>query len=451
MPLKDTIVGLATPSGTSALAVIRLSGKECDLFVEKVFDKKRVQPRHAVLTQYRDTDHHIVDQVIYTFYAENASYTGEAMLEISCHGNLLIVQKIIKDLIQRGCRMAEPGEFTRRAFLNGKMDLSQTEAVIDIIHARSEQALQFAQRQLQGSLAKSINSLVDSLLDITAVVEAYIDFPEEDLPKENKEDLVENIMQLTARIDRLIQTQPYGDFLKNGAKVVLIGSPNAGKSSLLNKLVEKDRALVDEMPGTTRDFIEERVTIGNYPISLIDTAGLRLVQSSVEQQGMARTIEQACSADLLLLVIDSAQPNPELSSEIQQHIIHKKCVIVENKIDLSQSHDRSCFFPASIHCRLSALTGQGIDALKEKIKALLEKNLNLSDSDIIIVNTRHAHALEASRVVLAQAAEKLRKQEPSELIASDLREALRSLGEITGAIDNEKVLDKVFQNFCIGK
>lgn len=451
MPLKDTIVGLATPSGTSALAVIRLSGEECDLFIEKVFDKKSVQPRHAVLTQYRDSCHHIVDQVIYTFYAESASYTGEAILEISCHGNPLIVQKIIKDLIQRGCRMAEPGEFTRRAFLNGKMDLSQAEAVIDIIHARSEQALQFAQRQLQGSLAKSINLLIDSLLDIIAVVEAYIDFPEEDLPKENKEDLVENIMQLTARIDRLIQTQPYGDFLKNGAKVALIGSPNAGKSSLLNKLVEKDRALVDEMPGTTRDFIEERVTIGDYPISLIDTAGLRLAQSSVEQQGMAKTIEQACSADLLLLVIDSAQPNPELSSEIQQRIAHKECMIVENKIDLSQSHDRSCFFPSSIHCRVSALTGQGIDVLKEKIKTLLEKNLDLSDSDMIIINTRHAHALEASRAMLTQATEKLREQEPSELIASDLREVLHSLGKITGAIDNEKVLDKVFQNFCIGK
>lgn len=451
MHLDDTIVGLATPSGESALALIRLSGKDCATFIKILFKKKVLRPRHASLADYRSGDNTLIDQVIYIFYAGKASYTGEPMLEIICHGNPLIAKKIIKDLLSRSCRMAEPGEFTRRAFLNGKMDLSQAEAVIDIIHARNDQALQVAQRQLQGEPGNTVNSLIDSLLEIIAAMEAYIDFPEEDLPEENQEGPIKRLKQLIASFGRLIRTQPCGDFLKQGVKVVLLGSPNAGKSSLLNKLIERERALVDETPGTTRDFIEENTFIGAYPLRLIDTAGLRSTQNSIEQQGIIKTLEQAHSADLLLFVIDTSQALPVLSLEVKKLLSNKRCLVVENKIDLPQSQNHSQYLSEFTHCRVSAFTTTGIDILKEKCKTLLEKDLNLSDSNTIIINARHAHALEESQKILLEATGKLLKKEPPELIVSDLREALNALGEITGKIDNEQVLDKVFQNFCIGK
>ncbi|MDR0353022.1 MAG: tRNA uridine-5-carboxymethylaminomethyl(34) synthesis GTPase MnmE [Opitutaceae bacterium] len=340
----DTIAALATPIGASAIAVVRASGPACAKLAAAALRTGAADagarlpspppPRLAIHADYQDRSGAVLDDVLATYFAAPHSYTGDDSLEISCHGNPFIAQKILEDLLARGCRAAGPGEFTRRAFLNGRIDLSQAEAVMDLIHARGERALAAANQQLRGSLGRHVAALTGELLQALARVEAYIDFPDEDLPAEDRTLVRRALATLTQGTDRLLATRRYGEILREGIKTVLLGEPNAGKSSLLNRLVGRDRALVSPEPGTTRDFIEERLILGPHCLRLIDTAGLNPSPAPLEKLGMDKTLERAAEADLLILVLDATRPAPVLPQEIMKRLTPENTVVALNKCDL---------------------------------------------------------------------------------------------------------------------
>ena len=446
----DTIVAQSTASGQSALSLIRLSGDLCPHLVPTLFGKNPA-PRKATYAQYQSCQGTLLDDVIYTFFPKGASYTGEPMLEISCHGNPLIVQKILSDLLERDCRLAEPGAFTKRAFLNQRIDLSQAEAVADIIHARSEQALKVARNQLQGSLSHKINHWTEQLLQIMAEVEAYIDFPEEDLPLNDPQGPLQRLQKLQADFRDLAHTSRYQTLLQDGIKTVILGSPNVGKSSLLNWLTGEDRALVSDQPGTTRDFIRERIWIDPFCLQIIDTAGIHKTDSPLEQQGIANSVALLEKADYYLWVLDLTQPLPQLSPTLQESLEKKPGIILGNKADLAPNCPPPDFLPTKPHAQISVLHAIGLDPFKKLWKKDLEEKLFESQQDQLLVNTRHAQALQQASAFLQQASQKMTQSEPTELVAADIREALHHLGEILGKIDNERILDKLFQTFCIGK
>ena len=447
--LSDTIAALATPTGTSAIAVVRTSGPQTEDLVRRIFGQLP-PPRVAQHADYGSANGGLVDDVLFTYFAAPHSFTGEDTLEVSCHGNPYVAQKILEDLFTRDCRPAEPGEFSKRAFLNGRMDLSQAEAVMDLIHARSERALAAANAQLRGALGRHTSQLITLLVNILAHVEAYIDFPDEDLPAEDRQALMTDLTALEAGTSRLLATSHFGTLLRDGIKTVIIGAPNVGKSSLLNRLVGRDRALVSAEPGTTRDYIEERIVIGEHCLRLVDTAGLNPDPTALERRGIEKTLEQAGEADLFLWVLDATSPTPVLPAETGRLMTAANTIAVLNKIDLVAGAPASLALPfASV--QLSALTGAGFDTLTAAIATLANAfHVEVGD-ELIAINARHALALDQARSALQSARTKLAAATPSEMVASDLRDALDAFGQIAGKIDNERVLDRLFASFCIGK
>jgi tRNA modification GTPase len=433
--------------GTSALAMLRMSGPDTQRIAAELVRGPLPSPRVARHFDYHDTRGALVDDVVATWFAAPRSFTGEDSLEICCHGNPFIAQKILEDLLRRGSRIAEPGEFSQRAFLNGKMDLSQAEAVMDVIHARSDRALAAAQHQLRGNLSRRMDNLVEALLGTLARIEAYIDFPDEDLPAEDRHTVLFGVRDILRDTNDLLATSHYGDVLREGVKVVIIGAPNAGKSSLLNALVGSERALVSAEPGTTRDYIEERIQVGPHAVRIIDTAGLNPSPSPLERRGIGKTVERASEADVFLWVIDAAERSqsrlpPEVSSLLQDD----RTIVVLNKSDLLATTPP--LDAGKIY--VSTLNGSGLDELRRAIAAKAD-TFAVDPLDLIAINARHAQALDEARQSLAAAEAKLAGLGAVELVASDLRGALAAFGEITGRIDNERMLDQLFATFCIGK
>ena len=451
---SDTIAALATPAGTAALAIIRISGPESERLARDILGSAP-PPRSMRHGHYRDRAGAAVDEALFTFFAGPHSATGEDALEISCHGNPFIAQRILEDLFARGCRPAEPGEYTQRAFLNGRMDLSQAEAVMDVIHARGERALAAAQRLLGGALSRHMQALTDDLIGALARIEAYIDFPDEDLPPEDREATRAALAALRRGTERLLATQHYGQLLRDGIKTVIVGEPNIGKSSLLNRLLGRERAIVSAEPGTTRDFIEERIIIGPHCLRLIDTAGLNSAPGALEKLGIDKTLERLAEADLLLLVLDATRPTPPMSAELRERLVLRSSLVVLNKVDLLDGSARpeplAADWAGLTIVAVSALTGAGLDALTEAIVQRADGLRPPAEEDGIFINARHAHALAQAQECLAAAQGKLEADEPVELLASDLRGALAAFGEISGKIDNERMLDRLFAEFCIGK
>lgn len=451
MSFDETIVALATPRGESAIALIRVSGPACAELFAAAMGVDSPTPRLAKLCAYKAIDGTKIDQVLTTFFADKRSYTGEPMLEISCHGSPLIAQRIVEDLLARGCKTAEPGEFTRRAFMNGKLDLSQAEAVVDIIRARSDRALEAAQAQLEGAVGRRVNAIIEQVLQISAEVEAYIDFPEEDLPPEDQAGPLKSLLDLQADMQSLIAQSRYRTLMQEGIRTVILGAPNAGKSSLLNALVGDDRAIVSAEPGTTRDFIEDRILIGPYALRIIDTAGIREATNEIEEEGIRRTLDQLRRAEICLLVVDAATELPELSPALIEQLQQHRVIVVANKIDLPQVADLAALFPEAVHCRVSAKTGEGVEQLREQIGGLLETEVFADSTGDVLISARHAEALSDAKQLMAEAARKLKADEPVELAAGDLREAREALARISGKVDNEAMLDRLFATFCIGK
>jgi len=449
---KDTIAALATPAGTAALALIRISGPDTDCLARDLFGAAP-PPRVATHGDYVDSGGAIVDDVVATLYAGPNSYTGEDSLEISCHGSPFIARRILADLLARGCRHAAPGEFTQRAFLNGRMDLSQAESVMDVISARSDRALEAAQQVLRGALGRHMAKLVEGVVGALATVEAHIDFPEEDLPPEDRGQLEARITDVLRGTELLLATERTGALLREGIATVILGEPNAGKSSLLNRIVGSERAIVSAEPGTTRDFIEERINVGPHGLRLVDTAGLNPGAAGIERLGIEKTLERAGGADLFILVLDATRPTPPIPEPIRSRITTANTIVVLNKADLLG--DRlwpvavapSGFAVASV----SALTGDGIGSLLVELGRLAEGLQTTVGDEHIAINVRHAHFLQEARVCLEAALAKIKGSGAVELLASDLRGALAALGEISGKVDNERMLDQLFASFCIGK
>jgi tRNA modification GTPase len=449
---QDTIAALATPAGTSALALIRISGPDT-LSVAAASLGSAPPPRSATHVDYSDLSGKVVDDVVAVFYAGPRSYTGEDSLELTCHGSPFIAARILSDLLARGCRPAGPGEFTQRAFLNGIMDLSQAEAVMDVISARSDRALAAAQQILRGALGRHMERLVAGLVEALATVEAYIDFPDEDLPPEESGRLLAKVEAVIAGTERLLATERTGSLLREGILTVIVGEPNAGKSSVLNRIVGTDRAIVSPEPGTTRDFIEARVAVGPHGLRIVDTAGLNPHASGIERLGIEKALECAESADLFLLVLDSLRPTPALDGRIRACIRIENTLVVLNKRDLALPGEPAVAAPPEgfRSVEVSAVTGQGFDRLLAQLESLAESLQSTYGDERIAINVRHAHCLSIARTCLSEAREKLRVSGPAELLASDLRGALGALGEISGKVDNERMLDQLFASFCIGK
>jgi tRNA modification GTPase len=478
LPTEDdgTIVALATPPGTAALAVVRVSGPLARTFAAGSLFGRPLPPRRAVHLNYRAHDGTRLDDVVAVAYEAPASYTGEDALEISCHGSPYLVQRLIADLTARGCRPAEPGEFTRRAFMGGRLDLSQAEAVMDLIRARSDRALAVANQQLKGELGRHLRPLENSLLDALAQVEAYIDFPDEDLPPEDRERVADAVASVLRGVGGLLATRHYGAVVREGLNTVLLGAPNAGKSSLLNRLLGYERALVSPTPGTTRDFLEEPLRVGPHLLRLVDTAGLdTATEDEIERRGVERSLERAREADLVLRVVDVNRPVPPLPRSLATELQSEAILLIFNKIDLSSdkidtverarlltAEERSPGVRESV--AVSCVTGEGFDDLVAAIIRAAERFQGDVGGDLIAINARHAFALERVERALRSALTHLALAPPAagsphnlraplapELLASDLREALEALGEIAGRYDPERMLDQLFRTFCIGK
>ncbi|WP_378080103.1 tRNA uridine-5-carboxymethylaminomethyl(34) synthesis GTPase MnmE [Cerasicoccus arenae] len=450
--MGDTIVASATPYGESALAVVRISGPLCpQLAADCLGPELSANPRKACLVNYKSLTGNILDNCLAVYFPEKRSYTGEPCLELSLHGNPLIVQNVTEDLLARGCRMAEAGEFTRTAFLNGKLDLSQAEAVADLISARSDQALQVARRQLDGAIGRKMLELTDRLLSVIAAIEAYIDFPEEDLPPEDQAGPTSALAALSCELGELIETSHYKTLLHEGIRTVIMGEPNAGKSSLLNALMGEDRAIVSAEPGTTRDFLTERIMIGSYGLQLVDTAGLRETSADIERQGIAKTLQQVQDADFLLVVVDQSSPAPHFPDVVEKRLLEHRVLVVENKIDLPPHPAFIDVLPGHPRVRVSLTEGAGLSELRTRIQQTLESDRMAPGPDELMVSTRHANALRQARIAIDEARTGLRDDCPAELAAAGLRDALACFGEVIGKVDNEDMLDKLFAAFCIGK
>ena len=449
----DTIVALATPRGESAVALVRLSGPLGASLAAAVTGRARLEPRRAMLATYRDREGKAVDQCLFTYFAPGASYTGEASLEIVPHGNPLVIRLILADLVARGCRNAEPGEFTRRAFLNDRMDLAEAEAVAELIHARSERALEVARRRLAGDLGRRVADWSDRLLQALAELEAYIDFPEEDLPAEDESSPPGRLNALAREWDRAAATSDRHAAMTGGVRTVILGAPNAGKSSLLNALLGEERALVSPEAGTTRDFITETVTVGPHCLRLVDTAGLRAdAASDLERRGIGKTLEKAAEADFALVVVDGAAPPPVLPAGALAFLRPDNTLVVLNKSDLPADPATADWRPELPRIAVSSLTHEGFEAFRDRLVALLESDGLAPGEDELVVNARHADALRAGADALRRATALLRRPDrPVELAVGDLREALDRIGDIVGRIDNERMLDRLFATFCIGK
>jgi tRNA modification GTPase len=445
----DTIAALATPTGRSALAVVRISGPDTLRIAGELCGGTPL-PRMLRRVDYRTTRRELLDEVLVVYFAAPRSYTGEDSLEISCHGNPFIAQKILEDLFRRGCRAADPGEFTQRAFLNGKFDLSQAEAVMDLIHAQSDRAIAAANQQLRGALGHRMEGLIGSVVQVLALVEAYIDFPDEDLPPEDRTRVAAELQRVMRETDRLLATSRYGELLREGVKTVIIGRPNVGKSSLLNRLVGNERAIVSPEPGTTRDFIEERLMVGPHCLRIIDTAGLNPSPAPLEKLGMDKTLERIAEADLFMLVFDGPQSGRDLPVELSGRIRPDNTVIVLNKSDLGYDWQPGTFADFR-PVRVSALDGTGVAALRDALVMAADRLSPDHGSEIVAINARHARALTDAQSALRSAQSNLAPGSAVELLASDLRTVLNAFGQIAGRVDNEAVLDALFASFCIGK
>ncbi|OCA03798.1 tRNA uridine-5-carboxymethylaminomethyl(34) synthesis GTPase MnmE [Akkermansia glycaniphila] len=438
-----TIAALATAPGIGALATIRISGPDSLPILERIAGKT-LQPRRATLAAIRDRDGNIIDRTVTTYYQAPASFTGENTVEITCHGGHLVTRRILDRILEAGAEPAAPGEYTQRAFLNGKLDLTQAEAVMDIISAGSDLALRAAQNQLEGAIGQRIQKQASALIGITAHLEAYIDFPEEDISPDTAGQLADGIARIRENLDTLLQTAEQGRLLREGIRTAIIGEPNVGKSSLLNSLLGYERAIVSDIAGTTRDTIEETVHIGGLALRLIDTAGIHHTEDTIEQAGIARTLRAGAEADLVLEIADATQP-PRRIPLPETPRIH---LLILNKTDLG-THPAWEGIEAIPY---SCLTGTGKHDLEQRmVSAFLSGETLTPGHELAAINARHQHALKQTVASLEAARASILAGDSPEYTALDLREALDHLGAITGRIDTEDILTAIFSQFCLGK
>lgn len=451
----DTIVALATPPGIGAIGVIRLSGPEAIPIISQLFPGKDLnkQESHTLHVGYLKDAGNLLDEVVVSLYRNPRSYTGEDVVEISCHGSPYIHQQVIEACMRKGSRLAKPGEFTQRAFLNGKLDLTQAEAVADLIASNTEASHHTALHNIRGGFSKILTTLRDQLISFSALIELELDFSQEDVEFADRTRLYQMVSDAGRNITHLLDSFRLGNVVKNGVQVAIVGKPNAGKSTLLNSLLNENRAIVSEIAGTTRDTIEEVINIGGILFRLVDTAGIREHTSdSIEGMGIEKSLEKIRESDLVIYLFDSNDmTNAELqriTSQFEQDGI--QYILTGNKSDIIASAKGDAFpdIPGIVY--ISAKTNQHTDSLKERMVEMVLQG-NILKEDTIITNTRHFHALQEMNLSLTDIKSALDHNIPGDLLALDIRRCLQYLGELTGEITNEDQLDYIFSKFCIGK
>lgn len=453
----DTICAIATPPGSGAIAVIRLSGDNAVNIANIVFQSANKTKK--LLSQKANTihfgtitdDNQIIDEVLLSIFKAPHSYTGEDSIEISCHGSSHIQRRILELLIKSGARLAQPGEFTLRSFQNGKMDLSQAEAVADLIASSSESARKVAMNQMRGGFRDDIQNLRAQLLNFISLIELELDFSEEDVEFADRDQLKKLVQKIDRHLKTLINSFKLGNVLKNGIPVAIIGEPNVGKSTLLNALLNEDKAIVSDIPGTTRDAIEDVVNLNGVLFRFIDTAGIRDTTDTIESLGIERTFSKIENAEIVLLMVDASHNNIENSiSEIKGKIGDKKLLVIINKIDLAEKTNLKAIKSLYETVEIAAKHKRNIKDLIDKLTDAANVG-SIDQGDTIITNARHYEALSKAYEAIQRVLDGMKNQIPSDFLAMDIREVLHYLGEISGEVTNDEILGNIFKNFCIGK
>ena len=464
---NDTICALSTANGVGAIGLIRISGNEALSIVSKISSKNLVgkESHTAHFATIKNKLGEIIDEVLITIFSKGKSFTGEEIAEIGCHGSPFIQQQIIQLLLDNGCRMAEPGEFTMRAFMNGKMDLSQAEAVADLIASQSRNAHNIAMKQMRGGFSNELKDIREKLINFASLIELELDFGEEDVQFADRTQLNKMVNDVLLYIGRLAKSFELGNAIKNGVPVAIVGAPNTGKSTLLNTLLGEDRAIVSNIEGTTRDVIEETLNINGILFRLIDTAGIREGAETIEAMGIERSLDKIKSAQIVLVMSDYSEEGSKAEghasmdtktaaqwvNELQTQYPDKKFVLVGNKVDLRNiSESVSTLISTSTFIAISAKEGKGIDELRSWMEKQVLGNFDLAN-ETIVSNVRHFDALTKTEASLQSAKDGLESDVSSDFVAMDIRQAMYQLGSITGDISSDEILGNIFSRFCIGK
>lgn len=458
--LYDTIAAISTPVGEGGIGIIRISGNDSLDILDKIFiaksKKKSSELRNFSINYgYIQNEGKILDQVLVSVMKGKNTFTGENIVEINCHGGYYLLNNILQLILEKGARLAEKGEFTRRAFLNGKIDLTQAESILDLIEGKNKKILDISINNLRGDLKEKVNHLKQLILDVAAHINVVLDYPEEGIEDPIPEELVENLRIVYNVVDNLIDSYERGKIIRNGIKTAIIGKPNVGKSSILNSLLRSERAIVTHVPGTTRDIIEENINIKGINLSLIDTAGIRDTDDIVENIGVEKSKELLNEADLILFVLDNSEILDENDKRIYELLDEEKStktIGVLNKIDKEEKIDINSFSKIGKWLKISALSKKGIEEMEDEIYYyIIKEKVQSTQNNIIITNIRHKASLEKTKIAVKNLLETIKIGLPMDLLAVDIKEGLDSLGEITGEITSEDLLDHIFTNFCVGK
>ncbi|NOT36891.1 MAG: tRNA uridine-5-carboxymethylaminomethyl(34) synthesis GTPase MnmE [Saprospiraceae bacterium] len=457
--LTSTIAAIATAQGISGIGIIRVSGPDAILICSQIFEGKNLMSSEASRMHFgklHDSNNKIIDEVLVSIFRNPHSYTGEDVVEINCHGSYYILNEVLQLLVSNGATLAEPGEFTQRAFLNGKMDLSQAEAVADLIHSETEFQHRFAINQMRGGIKDNIAELRSALIDFASLIELELDFSEEDVEFANRTKLIQLIKDIRIRIQELTQSFTLGNAVKYGISTVIAGKPNAGKSTLLNALLNEERAIVSEIAGTTRDTIEEKINIQGILFRLIDTAGIRTTEDTIEKMGVERSLEKIQTSSILIYVADITQSSKDqiVSDILNYKSENQEVILLANKMDLYYTFDSSTlateYIPKENIIPCSAKNKMNIDFLKQRLFELAVKNQSIQNTSIV-VNSRHrSHLLQADQE-LQLAESGLSSGLETDLIAQSLRRTIYELGSVTGNVSSDEILGNIFGRFCIGK
>ncbi len=457
----STIAAISTAPAIGGIGIVRMSGKECFEVLEKIFKPKNPETIENIAgyrikygTIVNPETNRVVDEVLVSYFKCPKSYTAENMCEINSHGGIVVLREILELCLKNGAELAKPGEFTERAFLNGRIDLAQAEAIIDIINAKSTREAQESANQLEGYLSRKINEIREKIMDIMVNIEANIDYPEYDVEEVSNKDAENKLKEIENELLKLSKTFENGIILKEGVKIAIIGSPNAGKSSLLNSMLKEERAIVTDIAGTTRDIIEEQISIEGIPFKVIDTAGIRDAKDKIEQIGIEKSKKAANEADVILAVFDSSVPLNDEDREILNLLKHKKSIIVLNKTDLKQVVNKECKEIQDVNTEvinISLKNNEGLERIYESLVKMFNLNQINLDNELTITNIRHQElinkAIESTRMALND----LNNSMPIDIISINIKEILEHLGEITGDNVSEDIIKSIFAKFCLGK